>query len=466
MGDVKDNGVEATLKRVALVVASMAAFLTPFMVSSVNVALVSIDKEFQLNAVTLGWIPTAYLLAAAIFLVPFGRLADIHGLKRVFLYGIILYTVSCLLLPFSRSAGMLITFRVIEGIASAAIFGTGAAMVASIFPVGERGKAFGIVVASTYAGLSLGPPLGGLLIEHFTWRSIFFVNVPLGAIIIALVLLKFKGEWAEAKGEGFDLRGSVTYGLGLAALIYGLSLVPQARGIGLVAAGIAALALFLRWETKARNPVVRINLFRHNTVFIWSNVAALISYSATSGVGFLLSLYLQYIKGLTPGSAGLILVAQPIVMAAVSPVAGRLSDRFEPRIVASIGMGFTTAGLILLTLLKASTAISYIMVSLVILGLGFGLFSSPNTNAVMSSVDKKFYGVASGTVGTMRLLGQMFSLAIAVLLFSLYLGTSQITPEYYGSFLKTLRPAFTIFASLCFGGIFASLARGRVRPNN
>ena len=360
---------------------------------------------------------------------------------------------------------MLIAFRVLEGIASAAIFGTGVAIVASVFPVGERGKALGITVASTYAGLSLGPAIGGLLTDHFTWRSIFFVNVPLGAIIIILVLVKLKGEWAEAKGEGFDFSGSITYGLGLAALISGLSLLPKALGVGLVAAGVAALMLFIRWEMRAKNPVVRINLFRHNSVFIWSNVAALINYSATFAVSFLLSLYLQYINGFTPGQAGLTLIFQPIVMAAVSPLAGRLSDRFEPRIIASIGMGLTTAGLVMLIFLKQNTEISFILASLVILGLGFGFFSSPNTNAVMSSVDKRFYGVASGTVGTMRLLGQMFSLAIAVLLFSLYLGTSQITPEYYASFLKTLKPAFTIFAALCFGGIFASLARGKMRPN-
>lgn len=459
----KNQTNDSVSKGVALFISAMASFLTPFMVSSLNVALPSISKDFVLSAVLLGWVPTVYLLAAAIFLVPFGRIADIYGRKRVFTYGIILYTISCLLLPFSNSAVMLISFRVLEGIGSAAIFGTGVAILTSVYPVGERGKALGINVAAVYAGLSLGPPIGGLLTEHFTWRSIFFVNVPLGLIILIMVLWKLKGEWTEAKGEKFDLAGSATYGLALAALISGFSLLPAMSGVWLVVAGVVGLLFFIRREMRATSPVLNVNLFRNNPVFAWSNLAALINYSATAGVGFLLSLYLQYIKGFTPEHAGLILIAQPIVMVVLSPLAGRLSDRLEPRIVASIGMSLTTAGLVLLIFLSQDTGLRFILLSLVILGLGFSFFSSPNMNAIMSSVNRKFYGVASGTVGTMRLVGQMFSLAIAVLLFALYIGGAQIAPVNYPLFLASARTAFIIFAVLCFAGIFASLARGNVR---
>lgn len=461
-GDMKNQAGDTVSKGVALFISSMASFLAPFMVSALNVALASIGREFALDAVILSWVPTAYLLAAAIFLVPLGRIADIWGRKRVFIYGIILYTITCLLLPFSNSAAMLLSFRVLEGIGAAAIFGTGVAILTSVYPVGERGKALGINVASVYAGLSLGPLIGGLLTQYLGWRSIFFINVPLGLAIIIMALWRLKGEWAEARGEGFDLIGSATYGLALAALLSGFSLLPEVLGIGLVAGGILGLLLFIRWETRIKSPVLNIGLFSNN-VFAWSNLAALINYSATAAVGFLLALYLQYIKGYSPQHAGLILVSQPVVMALLSPVAGRLSDRLEPQMVASIGMALTTVGLLPLIFLNQNTDLWFILLSLVILGLGFGLFSSPNTNAVMCSVDRKFYAVASGTLSTMRLLGQMFSLAITLLLFALYIGRAEITPEYYPLFLSSIKTTFTIFTVLCFGGIFASLARGKMR---
>jgi MFS family permease len=283
----------------------------------------------------------------------------------------------------------------------------------------------------------------------------------LGLIIITMVLWKLKGEWIEARGEKFDLVGSITYGLALAALIIGFSRLPAVSSISLVIVGIAGLWFFIRREMRVKSPVLNLSVFRDNRVFAWSNLAALINYSATAAVSFLLSLYLQYIKGFSPEHAGLILISQMIVMMLLSPVAGRLSDRLEPQIVASIGMTLTTTGLVLLTFLSPNSSIHFIVLSLITLGLGFGLFSSPNTNAAMSAVNKKFYGVASGTLGTMRLLGQMFSLAIAVLLFELFIGRVQITPEYYPLFLKSVRTAFIIFAILCFGGIFASLARGK-----
>ncbi|GAH61757.1 unnamed protein product, partial [marine sediment metagenome] len=223
------------------------------------------------------------------------------------------------------------------------------------------------------------------------------------------------------------------------------------------------ILIFIRWEMKVKSPVLNIELFKNNPVFTFSNLAALISYSATFAVAFLLSLYLQYTKGLNPQNAGLILLSMPAMQAIFSPLAGRLSDRIEPRIIASVGMGLTTIGLVLLIFLDQNTAIEFILVSLIILGFGFALFSSPNTNAVMSSVDKRFYGVASATLATMRQIGMMLSMGIAMLLFALFIGRVEITPEYYPAFVSSLKIAFVIFAILCFGGIFASLARGKIR---
>jgi MFS family permease len=192
----------------------------------------------------------------------------------------------------------------------------------------------------------------------------------------------------------------------------------------------------------------------------------LINYSATFAVGFLLSLYLQYIKGLSPQGAGVVLVSTPIMMAIFSPFAGRLSDRVEPRVISSLGMGLTAFGLVLLIVLNNHTALMYIIASLMILGFGFALFSSPNMNAIMSSVDKRFYGIASASVGTMRLLGQVLSMGIVTLIFSLFIGRAQITPLYYPMLIKSVRVAFIIFSGLCVGGIFFSLYRGQLRPGD
>jgi len=416
-----------------------------------------------MSAIALSWVAMSYTLAAAMLLVPFGRLADIHGRKRIFACGVMLHTISSLLAAVSTSAVLLILSRALQGIGGAMIFGTGVAILTSVFPAQERGQALGINVAAVYVGLSVGPFLGGLLTQQLGWRSIFLVNVPLGLLVVTFVGWKLRGEWAEARGEKFDPVGSIIYSLALVALMYGFSRLPATLGVWLVAAGIVGIVGFGIWETRVASPVLDVNLFRHNQVFALSSLAALINYSATAAVGFLLSLYLQYVKELSPQEAGLVLIAQPVVQAIFSPFAGRLSDRVEPRVVASMGMTLTVVGLSLLTFVGETTSLGFIVASLLLLGLGFALFSSPNTNAVMSSVERRLYGIASGMLGTMRLTGQMLSLGIAMLLFAVYIGKVQITPEYYPLFLKSAKTAFAIFAALCFGGIFASLARGKVR---
>ena len=450
-------------KRAALLVATLGSFLTPFMGSSINIALPSIGNEFEMDAISLGWVATSYLLAAAMFLVPFGRMADIYGRKRIFTYGILIYTFASLLSAVSTSTDMLISFRVLQGIGGSMIFGTGVAILTSVFPVEERGKALGINVAAVYLGLSLGPFIGGFLTQYFGWRSIFLVNVPLGLTIIAFILWKLKGEWAEAKGEKFDIAGSIVYSLALVTTMYGVTLLPEMSGVWLILIGALGLVAFVRWELKVKSPVLNIGLFRNNTVFALSNLAALINYSATFAVSFLLSLYLQYTKGLSPQSAGLVLVSAPAIQAIFSPLAGRLSDKIEPRVVASIGMGLTVIGIFPFIFLNEETSLGLIVASLIVLGFGFALFSSPNTNAVMSSVEKRFFGIASATLATMRQVGMMLSMGMVMLLFATYIGRVQITPEYHPPFLRSVNTAFIISTVLCFGGIFASLGRGKVR---
>ena len=453
-------------KRITLFVVTVGAFLTPFDASSVNVALPSIGREFSMDAISLGWVAMAYILTSAMFLLPFGRTADIRGRKRIFTAGIVLFTLASLSMVLSRSTAMFLCFRILQGIGAAMMFSTGIALLTSVFPAEERGKALGINVAAVYFGLSIGPFLGGFLTLHFGWRSIFFVNVPLGLMLVALISLKLKGEWAEAKGERFDWIGSVIYCLGLTAIMYGFSSfssLPALLGTGLILLGGSGILVFLKWEVKVGNPILNITLFKNNRVFTFSNMAALISYSATYAVTFFLSLYLQYLRKLSPQNAGLILVCQPLVQAIGSPFAGRLSDRMEPRIIASTGMGLTAMGLFLLTFLGTNTALKLIMGDLALLGLGFALFSSPNIYAIMSSVEKRFYGVASGIQATMRLTGQTFSMGVTVFLMAIYVGHTALTPESYPLFLKSMRYAFLFFGSLCSAGIFASLSRGKLR---
>ena len=450
-------------KRSALIILTAGSFLTPFMGASVNIALPSIGKEFALDAVLLSWVSTSFLLGAAIFLVPFGRLGDLYGRKKIYTYGIMLYTIAALLSGISVAPWMLISFCILHGIGSSMIFGTGVAILTSIFSAGERGRALGIQVSCVYLGQSLGPFLSGFLIEHLGWRSIFLINVPIGLAILSMILWKLKGEWVGARGEGFDFLGSILYSLTLVAIMYGFSLLPTKAGAAFILVGAFGFWAFIKWETKTASPVFDIKLFRHNRVFAFSNLAALVHYGATFGVNFLLSLYLQYVQGYSPFQAGSIILFKPAMQAAFSPFAGRLSDRIDPRLVASLGMAFTVIGLFLLLFLHEKTTLIYLIPALLTLGFGFALFSSPNTNAVMGSVEEKYYGIASGTVSLMRLMGQILSMGIATLIFAVVMGRVEITADLYPLLLKSTRVALLIFAILCIGGIFASLARGKVR---
>jgi EmrB/QacA subfamily drug resistance transporter len=375
-----------------------------------------------------------------------------------------LFTIASFVCAVSVSAPMLIFFRVFQGAASAMCFATAMAILMSVYPPYERGKVLGIAVAAVYSGSSCGPFFGGIIIQHFSWRGIFLINVPFGVVVILLIFFKLKGEWTGAEGEKFDLTGSIIYGTTIFAFMYGISILPAALSVVLILTALAGFVAFVKWETVVAHPVFEVDLFINNRTFAFSCLAALINYSATFAVALLLSLYLQYIKELNPQEAGLILVSTPVVMALLSPFAGRLSDRVEPRVISSLGMGLTALGLMLLIFLNNQTLLIYIIASLIILGFGFALFSSPNMNAIMGSVDKRFYGVASASVGTMRLLGQMVSMGMVTLIFALFIGRVQITAQYYPMLINSIRVVFIVSFGLCVCGIFFSLCRGRIRP--
>lgn len=457
---------EKTSKKSVLLVATFAAFLTPFLGSAVNLALPSIGKDLNANAIELGWVISSFILSSAIFLLPFGRLADIIGRKKIFSLGILLFTISTFLIIFSGSITYLIVFRIFQGLSSAMIFGTSLAIITSVFQPGERGKAMGINITAVYLGLSCGPVIGGLLTQYLGWRSIFAFLVPFGIISLILINRKIKTEWADAAGEKFDWRGSVIYGIALSSFMYGFSRLPSWLGWICIAIGVLMAVVFLIIEKKISNPVFDVRLILRNRVFAFSGMAALIHYSATSATGFFISLYLQYLKGLDARTAGLIMIFQPLAMTLLSPVAGRLSDKKNPGVIASIGMGLTAAGLILLCFIKVTTPNYLIVLLLIMMGIGFGLFSSPNSNAIMSSVENRHLGVASGVVGTMRMVGQMMSMGIAMMLISLYIGEQTINPATYPGLISGMRTGFLIFSILSVFGIFASLARNEKLGNS
>jgi EmrB/QacA subfamily drug resistance transporter len=444
-------------------VTTLGSFLTPFMGAAVNVALPRLGADFGLDAVELGWVSQAFLLAAAVFLVPVGRLADIHGRRRLFFWGMAAYALCSLACALAPSAGWLIAGRALQGAGASMIFGTSIAIVSSVFPPGERGRALGINVAAVYMGLSLGPVLGGFMTRACGWRAIFHANFAVGILLCVLILWKLRGERAESMGEAFDWAGSLAYAAALTLLMTGISALPAARGAVMVAWGGGVFSLFLLWEVRHPSPVLPLGLFRHNLLFLFSNLAALIHYAATFASGFLLSLYLQSVRGMDPRQAGLVLAAQPLVMALTSPMAGRLSDRVQPRLVASAGMALAVVALLMLSLLTASTPMPYVLVSLGVIGLGLGLFSSPNTNAIMGSVDRKQYGLATGVLSTMRATGMTVSMAVVMLLFSSRPGSAALTPEAAGAFLSASQAAYLAFAALCVLGLAASLARGNAR---
>lgn len=451
-------------RTLVLAISTFGGFLVTFMASAVNIALPLIEEEFHVSAVTLSWISLAYTLMAGATLLPAGRAADMIGRIRFYAFGMTLFTVISFASAFAPSAGVLLVLRGIHGVALAITWSTAAALVVEAYPAESRGRALGLNVAGIYLGLTLGPVLGGLIIHNLGWRSLFLVLGALGAVNLSIQLWRLRGVRAGKPQPGrFDLVGSLAYAGGLVALLLGFSLLPGLAGVILLVVGVAGLAGFVWWEDRAADPLLDIDLFRHNRVFAYSNAAALINYAATFAMIFLLSLYLQYNRGLNAQSAGYTLVAGTFVQSAMSPIAGRLADRLQARYVASVGMAICALGLLALGFLTATTPYWHIIAMTCVLGMGFALFASPNNYIVMSSLEPRRLAMGSSTLAAMRLAGQSMSMGLATLVLALQVGGRGIEPADHPQVLAGVRMSFLIFAGLCVLGLGTCLVGPRRR---
>jgi EmrB/QacA subfamily drug resistance transporter len=443
------------LKRDLLILGILVSFLTPFVRSSINLALPALSIEFDLSALFLSWISTLYLLVNAILYIPFGRIGDIYGRRRIFQYGLIIFTVSSFISAFSVSGEMFLFFRIFQAIGNAMIFANLNAMISSAFPENERGKAFGLTSMSVFAGLILGPILGGVITEIVGWRTLFYFDTLVG-IIVAYAITRFKHDWIDSEGEKLDIVGSFLLGISLIAILYGFSDFTSKYSLFLTIGGIIGLSLFYLVEKRVDFPLINLSLFKSKR-FTFGNITAFINYAAFVSVGFILTLYLQYLKGYSPITAGLIVSIQSIMMILVSPFAGRLSDKIDPGSVSTVGMVLTTMGVALMTLINFENALYLGGFSLIIFGAGIGLFYSSNTKMVMSAVDKKYFGVASATLSDMRSMGQIFGMGIVMIFISSILGNAQIMPSNYPELIISLRFSLVTIAVLSAIGIFTSI---------
>ncbi|PXV68800.1 EmrB/QacA subfamily drug resistance transporter [Dysgonomonas alginatilytica] len=439
-----------------LLVICLSSSLVPFMGSALNLALPYINDDFSIKASLSGWIPTSYMLSTAIFQIPCAKLADMIGRRTVFIWGLILFILFSVLSGLAFSVESLIIYRFLSGIGSAMIFGTSAAILMSAIPLEKRGQALGINAATVYFSLAAGPFLGGILTQYWGWQSIFYVSSFIAFLVLIGAFFAIKEDWKEDKKQKFDTMGSILYALGLSAVIYGFASLPHASGFILLVVGILIMLFFAAYEKKQINPVFNIRVFLENKVFKYSSISALINYSATFAISFMLSLYLQYVRGLSPQDAGLILIVQSLMMAVFSYTSGKLSDKMSPSFLATLGMFVISVGLIGLCFIGETTSFYFIIGLLVLIGFGFGIFSSPNMNILMSSVDKQYYGFASATSGTMRLVGQSLSMGIAMMAISVQIGNIKFSSDVHTELMYSMRITFIICSVLCLFGVYAS----------
>jgi EmrB/QacA subfamily drug resistance transporter len=470
------NELTRSYMRIILLITCLGSMMAPLDSTIVSVSLPVMTGDLRMSSETAIWIPTAYLVSLAVLLLTMGRLSDIRGRKNIFIFGFGVFVLGSLLCSLASDGAQLIVFRVLQGIGAACIAATSTAIITDTFPSKERGKALGINAMAVYIGLSLGPALGGLLTGIAGWRSIFWINIPIGIAVMVLAWRFVRDTGEIRKEERLDVPGVLLFSVGLTSLLIFLTLGEQygwgsAGILGLIAmATISLLLFFIVEHRKGRAAMLDTSLITGNRLFAAANFSALLNYAAYFSVAFMLSYYMQEVLGYSILYTGLVLLIMPVVMAVLSPISGWASDRIGSRSLASIGMATVALGLLFMSALTTTSSVLYIGVGLLVLGVGMGLFSSPNTSAVMGCVERRRLGVASGTLSTMRFVGQAVSLSImgAIIasvagpdfISSLTLGTvnSAVT---YDAFVRGMDAVFLVGALIAAVGTVTSLARGK-----
>ena len=442
-------------KNLILLICTVLSFFTVFAVNAVNIVIPTIASEFHMSNIVQNWVTIIFLLVVAVLSVPASQISDKYGLKKITIISIILFIIISIVNVCVTSQEQFLACRFILGIALSFINVTSMAMIVSAFPPEERGKALGINITGVYVGLSLSPVLGGILNYNLGWRSVVLFGVPFLFVILALLLTRIDEEWISSVNIAIDLKGSFTYTVGMVLFMYGFTILNTQLGIILTILGVVILVIFGLIELRQAHPVFDIRLFK-NHKFLSANFASLSAYLATYAVTTILNYHLQYIKGFDSQTAGIILLVAPLCQVVLAPIAGRLSDKFVPQILAAIGMGLGTVSLFLFSSLNANTSMEFLIISMIIYGVAFGLFSPPNTNVIMGSVPPKDTSAASAAVATMRSVGQAMSMGILTLVFAFVMGNVPIIAEYYPLLISSCQMTCLICLVLCIASVFAS----------
>jgi len=400
-----------------LVLSSVGAFMGPLDGSIVSVALSAMSPSLRLSFGAAMWVQAAYLLAMAVLLIPLGRLADQHGRVRYYLMGTAVFTVGSLLAALSMGGAWLIVSRVVQGGGAALMVATSAAIVTAVFPPQERGRALGINVMAVYIGLTVGPPLGGILVDTLGWRSIFLINLPIGIIVLVWGWLLLPRSERVEGAPRVDFAGAALLGAFLISLLVPLTFAPEwgwaaPLTIGLLVLSAAALVGFVVVERRVTSPVLDLDLLVHNRLFAAANLAALLNYMALYAISVLTAIFLEIVQGRSASVSGLLILSQPLLMAVLSPFSGHLSDKIGSRVLATGGMVAIAVGMVLLAAMPTTAPVWQVAGDLAVVGLGMAAFSAPNTSAIMGSVRRDQLSVASAFIGTMRTTGQALSVAL------------------------------------------------------
>ncbi|MFQ3235094.1 MAG: EmrB/QacA subfamily drug resistance transporter [Paraglaciecola sp.] len=446
---------------VALIVVCMGSFIGPLGMASVNIAIPDMAAELQANARMVSWLPTIFLLASVAFMLPFGKLADNYGRKRVYAGGLALNALASMMCAFGTSIEWILFWRFVQGVASAMIFGTGVAILTSVTAPNKRGFALGISATCVYVGLTVAPAIGGWLTELWGWRSVFLFQIPLVAILLILIKLRLHGDWKNNKRSAFDWRGTAIFALSATCLVFGLSMLPSLSGLILLLVAIISIGLFVLHQSRHNEPLIRVQMFRESRVFSMSLSTSLLMYASIYPLTFLLSLYLQYVKGFSPSDAGQIILIQALSMALLAPLSGRLSDKVQPRLLATLGCAIVACGFFILSAMDLQSSAFYIGSSLFLIGIGFGLFSTPNNNAIMGAVHVSELGVASASMNLARTIGNLLGMSLVNLLVHHFMGDAKLTPDQYPALLQTVVLALNISFGCALGACFISGFRGR-----